>query len=156
VYGVERDHNMAFHRGAVKSSESKGDTWTLHVGIDVTPDKWVAGGPGDYQVLLRKNEDGSYEGQYRGTFNGTALTGPASAKAYRPVRDTEFVPLAPQEHPRLLFRAQDLPALREKAKTPFGVAALERMEKSGTPAALGGVCGGMGEIPSARRGCPHA
>jgi hypothetical protein len=137
VYGVARDHNMAFHRGAVKSSEKKGDTWTLHVGMDVTPDKWVAGGPGDYQVVLRKKEDGSYEGQYRGTFNGTAVSGPALAQTYNPQRDANFAPLTPQEHPRLLFRAQDLPALREKAKTPFGIAALERMEKSGTPAALG-------------------
>lgn len=36
---------------------------------------------------------------------------------------------APGEHPRLLFRKSDLPALREKAKTPEGRAIIERLRK---------------------------
>ena len=35
----------------------------------------------------------------------------------------------PGEHPRLLFRKSDLPALRERAKTPVGKAIIERLRK---------------------------
>src|ERR1051325_9156017 len=35
----------------------------------------------------------------------------------------------PGEHPRLLFRKSDLPALRERAKTPEGKAILDRFRK---------------------------
>ncbi len=35
----------------------------------------------------------------------------------------------PGEHPRLLFRKSDLPALRERAKTPEGKAIIERLRK---------------------------
>lgn len=38
-----------------------------------------------------------------------------------------FVPPKPGEHPRLLFRKSDLPALRKKAKTPDGQAILKRL-----------------------------
>ncbi|MBT45085.1 MAG: hypothetical protein CL922_06690, partial [Deltaproteobacteria bacterium] len=38
-----------------------------------------------------------------------------------------FVAPAPGEHPRLLFRRSDLPALRSKAKTPEGQAILKRL-----------------------------
>jgi hypothetical protein len=38
-------------------------------------------------------------------------------------------PVAPGEHPRLLFRADDLPALRKRAETPEGKAILARLRK---------------------------
>ena len=38
-----------------------------------------------------------------------------------------FVAPASGEHPRLLFRRSDLPALRSKAKTPEGQAILKRL-----------------------------
>ena len=38
-----------------------------------------------------------------------------------------FKPVAPGEHPRLLFRADDVPALRERAKTPEGQAIIARL-----------------------------
>lgn len=39
------------------------------------------------------------------------------------------VAVKPGEHPRLLFRKADLPALREKAKTPEGQAAIKRLRQ---------------------------
>ncbi|MEI7831712.1 MAG: hypothetical protein WCJ56_00715 [bacterium] len=42
-----------------------------------------------------------------------------------PVKD--FVPVQPGEHPRLLFRKTDVPALRERAKTPEGKAIIARL-----------------------------
>jgi hypothetical protein len=47
------------------------------------------------------------------------------APAYLPV--ASFQPVAPGEHPRLLFRKADLAALRQKAETPDGKAILLRL-----------------------------
>ena len=47
------------------------------------------------------------------------------APAYLKVAD--FKPVAPGEHPRLLFRKADVPALRKKAETPDGKAILQRL-----------------------------
>ena len=49
------------------------------------------------------------------------------APAYIPVAN--FTPVAPGEHPRLLFRKTDLAALRQKAETPDGKAILARLRK---------------------------
>jgi len=40
-----------------------------------------------------------------------------------------YVPPEPGDHPRLLFREADIPALREKAKTPEGQAILKRLRE---------------------------
>ncbi|GAA4394504.1 hypothetical protein GCM10023187_00390 [Nibrella viscosa] len=50
---------------------------------------------------------------------------PDFASWWAPVRP--FTPVTPGEHPRLLFRKQDLPALRRKAETPEGRAMLKRL-----------------------------
>lgn len=44
---------------------------------------------------------------------------------WKPVED--FDPIKPGEHPRLLFRQKDLPSLRQKMKTPEGLALLKRL-----------------------------
>jgi hypothetical protein len=45
-----------------------------------------------------------------------------------PVQVQGHVPVAPGEHPRLLFRESDLEKLRERARTPEGQAILERLK----------------------------
>jgi len=137
VYGVSRNYNMAFHKGAVKDAKITADTISLKIGTEITPDKWIPGGQGDYTITLKRDADGNYSGSHTGTFIGTKVSGKARAKVYAPKTDKNFVPLAPQEHPRLLLRKADLPALREKAKTPFGQAAVAAMERAATPTSLG-------------------
>ncbi len=44
-----------------------------------------------------------------------------------PAEVSDFKAPAAGEHPRLLFRRDDLPALREKAKTPEGQAIIKRL-----------------------------
>jgi hypothetical protein len=60
-----------------------------------------------------------------------ALAGriPAEQPAPWPADVSNFQAPAPGEHPRLLFRKSDLPALRDKAKTPEGQAILIRLRK---------------------------
>lgn len=137
VYGVARNYNQAFHRGAVKDAKIYPDQITLRIGIDATPDKWIPGGQGDYTVTLSKDKNNRLTGTYAGKYRDTKITGKASGFVYAPAIAKDHVPLQPQEHPRLLFRKSDLPALKEKFATPFGQAAKSRLERSGTPSALG-------------------
>ena len=55
------------------------------------------------------------------TASGASESWPASATNWKAVK--------PNEHPRLLFRASDLPALRRKARTPEGKVIVERLKK---------------------------
>jgi len=137
IYFFSRNYNMGTHKGAVKEAKLSGDTITLKIGTDVTPDKWIPGGQGSYTLTLKKTGEGTYEGTYTGNFRGVDLKGTATATTYTPQRDTAWRPLAPQEHPRLLFRESDLPDLRKKAQTPFGKAAVEKIQAQGTPMAMG-------------------
>lgn len=137
IYGVSRSYNMGFHKGAVKRANVAGDTITLQIGTDITPDKWVPGGQGEYTITVKRDPDGRLTGTHQGKYNGQDMRGVVRGTIYATKPAADYVPLAPQEHPRLLLRKSDLPALREKAKTPFGQAAIKAIENHGTPAALG-------------------
>ncbi len=137
VYGLSRDYNMATHKGAVKEAKVSDKAIAFKLSTDITPDKWVPGGQGEYTVTLTRPTPTTLEGTFKGKFRGTRVEGPVTGHVYAPKRAEDHVPLGPQEHPRLLFRARDLPALREKMKTPFGRAAIEKLKAHGTPAALG-------------------
>ena len=128
---------MGYHKGAVGEAKIAGDTITLTIGTDITPDKWVPGGQGEYAITLRREADGRLSGTHTGKYNGQVVSGKVTGTVYTPELAKDFVPLVPQEHPRLLLRKSDLPTLREKAKTPFGVAAIKKIETHGSPAALG-------------------
>jgi hypothetical protein len=58
---------------------------------------------------------------------GLVAAGPAVAQTPWPSKVVKFQEVAPGEHPRLLFRKSDLPALRAKAKTPEGEAIINRL-----------------------------
>jgi hypothetical protein len=137
VYGVARDYNMPFHHGAVRAVEMTEKALTLEVGMNYLADPWIPAAQGVYRVNLTRGEDGTYTGTYKGTFNGVEVGSDARATVYAPVRAEDHVPLRGGEHPRLLFRESDLPALRARFATPFGKAARERLERANTPAAYG-------------------
>ena len=133
VYGISRNYNMAnAHRGAVQSATLTDDAVKLELLTDITPDKWVDGGQGTYTLDMKRERDGNVlSGTFEGEFRGRAVKG----KAWGWVFDAEpvvenFKPLEPQEHPRLLFRKSDLPALKDKAKTPLGQVAMKKMEQT--------------------------
>jgi len=87
---------------------------------------------GTYRVTVKI--EGKPEIAVTGSFDGKVEKGVThydTATDDRPfyTRVEEFVPPAPGEHPRLLFRRADLPALREKMKTPEGQAILTRLRR---------------------------
>jgi hypothetical protein len=85
---------------------------------------------------------GSYQGQMNGRSRSGKVWGELAPPYPQPI--SAHHPLKPQEHPRLIFRAQQLPALQAKAKTPEGMAILAQLRK-----ALAGPVYEKGLIPTA-------
>lgn len=108
--------------------------------MEIGSDPWIKGGDAVYELdaaVTGETVEGTFTGlfhglqdfQAKGRVHGLLLPPLPVAPGYKP--------LAPREHPRLLFRACDLPRLRERMETPFGRAILARLEKSDDPMALG-------------------
>jgi hypothetical protein len=89
-----------------------------------------------------------------GSFDGSIDKGlPKAGPAVKPIHADlkNFVPVQPGEHPRLLFRKADVPALRTKAETPEGKTIIARLRH---------VLGGNGEtfpekVSPATKGYPE-
>jgi hypothetical protein len=128
VFGVS-GHTRGAAWGYVAESSVADDALALGLDINVESDPWMKGGRGQYRVTLKRAAGGPFEGRYAGTLRGVAVEGAADAEWLppRPTPAPDFTPVKPGEHPRILFRKTDLPSLREKAATPFGQAALEKM-----------------------------
>ena len=132
VFGISRNWNMATHRGAVRTATIGEGQIELDLLVDYTPDSYVKAAQGTYTVRLDR-ADGVLTGTFEGTFDDMPVKGKAWGWAFGSAPlGKDFVPLKPQEHPRILFRKSDLPALREKARTPLGQAAMKMMERSVT------------------------
>jgi len=123
--------NAMDHEGTIVSASMDGNAIALKIAMTVNPDPWVKGGRGEYTVNLTRDGD-KVAGTYTGTFEGMEVKGAARGKVRLgrwPAPVPGYVPLKPGEHPRLMFRASDLPALREKAKTADGKAMLALLEQ---------------------------
>ena len=152
-------YNHAAHDGAVVEAEVTAGRIRLKIEMTIRPDASARGGPATYDVeLTRKDAGGAVwsahsalrtsraverlEGTYRGSFRGPGQeykpTGKAVGIILPPAPAAEgFVPVKPGEHPCLLFRGTDLPALRVKAKMPLGKAILAELAGSADATALG-------------------
>ncbi len=71
---------------------------------------------------------GSYVGEYQKRQLAGKVTGNKS-KLQSTVLDNHQ-PIQPQEHPRLIFRKQELPLLRKKAQTPYGKVIISHLEEA--------------------------
>ena len=130
-----RLYNWMDDEGVLTEAREDGGRIRLVVDVTIHPDHWICGG------TLQATIDATREGdKLSGTFTGffdkaaTDAAGPAGRKATKgtvtgtvrakllPSPVAGHVPLKPGEHPRLLFRASDLPALKERLRTPEGQA----------------------------------
>ncbi len=119
--------NSGFHPGRVVEATINANDIRLALAFDLKDDAWTTGGPASYAITLHRDPDGSWRGTHAGFFADLAVKGGVVATmhpAYRQLRPSAGL----REHPRLLFRQADLPALQAKAKTPFGQAALAAMQ----------------------------
>ncbi|NES65845.1 MAG: hypothetical protein F6K24_11525 [Okeania sp. SIO2D1] len=69
-------------------------------------------------------------GNYSGTFNQQVVSGKVTGNIapYLPRKISNHTPISAREHPRLIFRQNQLAELPEKANTPIGKAILARLE----------------------------
>lgn len=144
VWGVAARYVGSYHPGVVLSGGISDEVikrvregepgklasaleWTLL--MEIRGDSWTpAAGYGHYTIQLDEQlADGRLRGRYRGRLKGVTFEGTATAQV-GPGRDDQVVATheALTERPRVLFRAAELPALRERAKTAFGQAAMSR------------------------------
>ncbi len=135
VWATAGDFNRSIHVGRVDKGTVGDRTAVLDLTIDVHGDGYVPGGRIACKVEAEKDpsvgpvDEDRFVGTYAGTFRGMPVTGKATLVVL-PAREhlePGYEPVEPGEHPRLLFRKQDLAALRKKAGTPFGKAALAKM-----------------------------
>lgn len=137
VWGVAQSFNNGVHLGAIENPRVNGDTFAMTVNMDIGGDQWTDGATAIYDLEF-KRKGSEIEGTYKGKFAGRDATGAITGRWRdpRPVAEG-FKPVMPGEHPRLLFRKHDLPALQEKLKTPLGQAYLARITNANDPVSLG-------------------
>ncbi len=143
VWGESDEFNRAMHLGSIVQSDTSGDRFQLKVELLLGSDHWIKGGPASYDIDVRHDEkSGRLSGTFssvfehpEGRFEGKdTVTG----RVLPPVPiDEDFAPVRPGEHPRLLMRESQLPALRAKAKTPFGKGIVAMLQQRDDPVSLG-------------------
>ncbi len=71
-------------------------------------------------------------GYYSGKYEERIIKGKVSGNIAPlfPQKIPNSISISPQEHPRLIFRKSQLPQIRQKAKTNYGRAILDRLNKS--------------------------
>lgn len=128
LFGYAIDFAKAYHDGKVTSG-TVADDGSIRLALDMglRLESWEVESTPKYVVALRPapGPAGGYEGTYEAELNGGKWSGKATARAAMPVAGRQMV--EPGERPRLLFRKQDLPKLREAAKTPAGQAIVARL-----------------------------
>ncbi|OZH54136.1 hypothetical protein AFK68_12830 [Hydrocoleum sp. CS-953] len=133
IWGFSQAFNQAEHDGIVNTIK-KDNSWELQVKININSDPWRKGGEAEYLIELQpdKKDKKQIVGSYSGTFNEELVSGKVTGNItpYSPTKIPNHTPISPREHPRLIFRQNQLPELREKAKTQKGQAILAQLEKS--------------------------
>jgi len=134
VWGYAPQFNQADHQGTVEiiQTDRTQGPWRLRVKIKTSPDPWVqVVGEADYQIELKLQQN-QLVGTYSGSFKERSVKGEISGviRPHWPKKLPNHLPINSQEHPRLIFREQQLPALREKAKTPTGQVIIAQLRKS--------------------------
>lgn len=120
------------HQGTVEVTRLD-NVWQLKVKLKIQFHPWqkTPFQEADYIIELIPHQ-GKLIGSYAGKFNNRSLGGKVSGTTapHWPKPIANFQPVRPQEHPRLVFRSDELPALREKAKTPTGQAILAQLKRT--------------------------
>lgn len=153
-WGEAYTYNTSTHYVKVLESAFNGDELTLKLDVTYRPDFWIKPAAGVYSVTVKRGPTdnptvsdyarlrskiakASLNGTFSGSFTGykgspQAMTGEVVGLLL-PWREPPpgFAVAQPGEHPRMLFRKTDLPALRERLKTPLGEAVLAELEANG-------------------------
>lgn len=136
VFGTSLNFNRGNHFGQVTEQKTTGQTMSASLEMTLARDPWIEGGNLKLDLSL-ENDGEKVTGQYKGTFRGWPISGKVTGQvlpALQPASD--FRPVQAGEHPRLLFRQHELESIRERIKTPWGQALMQRIRASGDPICL--------------------
>ena len=118
--------------GYITRSEGTPENFTVWMQLEVDGGH-QPGGHVFYEIHFVRKPDGSYGGSYketRGSNTGSSEDLVAEMYPKQNYSKEGHVPIQPGEHPRLLIRKSEIPALRAKLKTPFGQAFLAKAKNS--------------------------
>jgi len=117
VWGWAIFYNRAEHEGELLEAKVDANTIHLRVTMGLERDIYNFGGGAAKWAIELKRKGKALEGTFSGTFDDQPVKGKAHG-AIKPLRKPpkDFAPAMPGEHPRLLFRKKDAPALKEKMK----------------------------------------
>ncbi len=133
VWGYAIGFNKADHEGELVSAD--GDK--VVVKMTLCKDAWGPSSPGsaEYRITLKREGD-AFGGDFVGTVEYPGREGPVKNDVKGKVTGRlyplwtqappGFQKLAPNEHPRLIFRKSDLPTLKKHIQTPEGKAIMRR------------------------------
>jgi len=129
-------YNWMDDEGVLTEVTEDGEKLRLVVDMTVHPDHWTPGGT-VRAVIDAVREGEKLTGTFAGSFHRAGSSGKTATRGTvrgtirskrLPSPVTGHVPLQPGEHPRLLFRASDLPALRKRLETAEGKAIFTRLK----------------------------
>lgn len=133
IYGYAPKYNEDVeHIGKVEIQE-KDNAWNLQVDLNVRPSPFkMESQLGTYDIQIVPNEKNELIGSYTGELNNQFLLGKVtgSIKPQISQKVENYQPIKPQEHPRLIFRAEQLNEIKNKAKTKTGQAILTQLKQS--------------------------
>jgi len=123
--------NAMDHEGVVESVKQDGDKVTVTLKMNIHADPWVIGGGANYTLdLTRKGH--VFSGTFTGTFKDQPVQGAVAGKMREkpwPSPAPNVEPFKPGEHPRVIFRKSDVPALRARMNTPEGKWIIARLKE---------------------------
>ena len=119
------------HQGTIEVIQTD-NAWKLQAKLNIQSHPWKPElVPAIYEIELVPYQNGligSYQGNYQDRWLGGKVTGQKISLQSRRIPNHQ--PVIAREHPRLIFRADRVPLLKEKAKTASGQAIIQQLEKS--------------------------
>jgi HEAT repeat protein len=115
--------NKRDHEGRVTRLEETKDQVVMGVEMVFFDDKYVKCAYGEYEITLKLAAvaGSQIDGTFRGHCNFQEVSGGCRASAWTHAwPEPPVPPVQPGEHPRLLFRKQDLAWVRDRVRTEFG------------------------------------
>jgi HEAT repeat protein len=126
-FPVDADYSKRSFEGMMLDVRETSGSVTFVFDVLGYSDFWRGTAFSHYEVTLPRSTPGLV-GTYTGHTDFQPVRGSVEGAAWElPPHPPALPPLAPGEHPRLLFRPADVPALRERARTAFGRQILQSM-----------------------------
>ncbi|MFW5872383.1 MAG: Ig-like domain-containing protein, partial [bacterium] len=126
-----KSFNKMDHWGKISEINSGTSFTSFYVNMIIKDDPWIEGGRGNYNINININGD-SCNGTFTGTFQDSISV---SGNVFGVIKNNPMVELpdynilSPGEHPRLIFRKDELAEIRDMAQnTPEGQAIMKRLQ----------------------------